>query len=68
MVEHPTGVARVERGDCPLGAHSIMGCMFCSVGHMLECHHPHSCEEANCSHNQEMEAEAELYPPEEEIP
>ena len=63
----PTGVGRVTRGECPIGAFSPMGCMFCSYGHMLECHHPMTCEEAECSHYQaEMAAEAELYPGEEE--
>ena len=26
--------------------------MFCMTGHLLECHYPQSCEEANCSHYQ----------------
>ena len=31
-------------------------CMFCSYGHMLECHYPFTCDEAECSHyQQEME-------------
>jgi len=46
----PTGIGKVERGECELGARSPMACMFCSYGHMLECHYPHTCEEARCSH------------------
>ncbi|MBU1067857.1 hypothetical protein KKE60_08725, partial [Patescibacteria group bacterium] len=29
-----------------------MACMFCQYGHLLECHHPYNCEEANCEHYQ----------------
>ena len=54
----PTGVGRITRGECPVGAFTPMGCMFCEYGHMLECHHPMTCEEAECSHyEQEMEEE-----------
>lgn len=36
-------------------------CMFCSFGHMLECHYPLTCEEAECDHyRQEMEAEGDI--------
>jgi hypothetical protein len=36
----------------------LIRCMFCSTRHMLECHHPNTCEEANCTHYQaEMEFE-----------
>lgn len=27
-----------------------MAAMFCMTGHMLECHYPMSCSEAECSH------------------
>jgi len=27
-----------------------MQSMFCSFGHMLECHYPYSCQDAGCSH------------------
>jgi hypothetical protein len=54
----PTGIGRIERGECPCGAASPVGCTFCHYGHMLECHHPYTCEEAECSHYQrEMEVE-----------
>lgn len=46
----PTGVGRIDRGECPLGAFTPMNCMFCEFGHMLECHHPYTCEEVECSH------------------
>jgi hypothetical protein len=46
----PTGVGRVERGECPIGGLNPMACMTCSYGHMLECHYPHTCEEVECSH------------------
>ena len=62
----PTGIGRITRGECPIGAFSPMGCMLCEYGHMLECHHPMNCEEAKCSHYRSaMEAEAEMYPEEE---
>jgi len=46
----PTGVGLIDRGECPVGALTPMSCMFCEFGHMLECHHPYTCEEAECSH------------------
>ena len=54
----PTGIGKIERGECPRGATSPMACMVCPFGHMLDCHYPYTCEEAECSHYQtEMEAE-----------
>jgi len=33
-------------------------CMYCSYGHMLECHYPLTCDEAECDHYMsEMEEE-----------
>ncbi len=35
-----------------------IACMFCHCGHMMECHYPKTCREAQCSHyriNQEVE-------------
>ncbi len=29
---------------------NMMAAFFCSYGHMLECHFPMTCEEADCSH------------------
>jgi hypothetical protein len=55
----PTGIGRIDRGECPLGRLNPMVCMFCSYGHMLECHHPMTCEKAECSHWQmQMDEEA----------
>ncbi|MBN2317941.1 MAG: hypothetical protein JXR49_02640 [Acidobacteria bacterium] len=51
-MNYPAGVELIENGRCPLGAATPMACMFCSCGHMLECHYPMSCAEANCSHYQ----------------
>jgi hypothetical protein len=31
---------------CP----NAMAAMFCSYGHMLECHYPMTCSEAECEH------------------
>jgi len=64
----PTGIGRIDRGECPLGAVGPIWCTFCSYGHILCCHFPYSCEEAECSHyQQEMEAEfgPDIYPEEE---
>lgn len=62
----PTGIGKIDRGECPTGATSPMACMFCPYGHMLECHFPLTCEEAECSHYL-REIESEDYYPEEEI-
>lgn len=48
--KYEPGIVRIEAGECPLHAKSAMACQLCSVGHMLECHHPMTCEEAKCSH------------------
>lgn len=44
------GMDLIKAGNCPRGALSPMACMFCSTGHMTECHYPMSCGEAQCSH------------------
>jgi hypothetical protein len=46
----PTGVGQIDRGQCKIGRSNPMACMFCSYGHVLECHYPHTCEEVECSH------------------
>ena len=52
----PTGIGKIERGECCRGFLTPIACMFCPNGHMLECHFPHTCEEAQCSHyEQELE-------------
>ena len=53
----PTGTGKIERGKCEVGAHSPMACTFCLYGHMLECHYPHTCEEAQCNHHEEASAD-----------
>lgn len=37
---------------CPMLGFDVprIRCMFCSYGHMLECHYPLTCEEAECDH------------------
>lgn len=40
------GIPGNEACSCP----TPMAAMFCSEGHMLECHQGMSCEEARCSH------------------
>ena len=55
---HATGIGKIERGECPLGAISPVACTFCQFGHMLDCHYPYTCDEAECSHyRQEIEEE-----------
>lgn len=45
---HPIGAAPlVATKGCVCGA---MQAMFCPFGHMLECHYPKTCEQANCDH------------------
>jgi len=46
----PTGMGNIYRKQCKRGATSPMACMLCPVGHMLECHYPHTCGDARCSH------------------
>lgn len=47
------GAVKTARGECPIGGANPMACMFCSFGHMTDCHYPETCEEARCSHYQE---------------
>ena len=28
----------------------LMACMFCPYGHMMECHHPYTCDSQYCNH------------------
>ncbi len=46
------GVKLIQEGRCPTGQTNPIACMGCLCGHMLECHHPKTCEEAQCSHYQ----------------
>jgi hypothetical protein len=36
-----------------------MRAFFCPVGHMLECHYPHDCRTAGCSHLGKYDLEPE---------
>ncbi|MFQ6076935.1 MAG: hypothetical protein ACE5Z5_12545 [Candidatus Bathyarchaeia archaeon] len=57
-MRYQTGVWKTTHGECPRGGFTPMACMFCPYGHMLECHYPMTCEEAQCDHYlQEMEEE-----------
>jgi hypothetical protein len=48
--KYPSGIGKIDRGECPrLNTHPA-SCMFCPNGHMLECHYPKSCQEAECGH------------------
>lgn len=49
----PSGIGRINRGECPIHAVNTMACMFCPWGHMLHCHYPFTCEEADCGHYEE---------------
>jgi len=55
----PTGIGRIERGECPCGAASSVACTFCPYGNMLECHHPYTYEEVECSHYEQEIADEE---------
>lgn len=48
---YPRGVDLVGSGLCPIGGASPMACMVCEFGHMLECHFPFRCREAECCHS-----------------
>lgn len=54
---HATGIGAIDRGECPMGAVLPIACMLCDYGHVMDCHYPKSCEEANCYHYQEAIAE-----------
>ncbi len=56
------GVCKALDGNIPQGSSTAlvanpkcvcpnaMAPMFCPYGHMLECHYPMTCEEAQCEH------------------
>jgi hypothetical protein len=59
---YPTGFDVIQKGQCGMKAFSPHQCMFCSYGHMLECHYPMTCEEAECEHYlREMEVNRKVY-------
>lgn len=47
---YPMGVEVTKAGKCPMGHTLPMACMWCSYGHLTECHYPMECMEALCSH------------------
>jgi hypothetical protein len=55
-----TGIGKIVRGECEVGALHPEACTFCPYGHMLECHYPYTCEEARCSHYLDEEAYNEI--------
>jgi hypothetical protein len=52
---YPMGIELIQHGACPIEATNPMACWFCPYGHATECHHPHDCETAQCSHCQSEE-------------
>ncbi len=48
--KYPSGIGKIDRGECPRGMAHGAACMFCPYGHMLECHYPKTCQEAECGH------------------
>lgn len=48
----PTGISKIQRGECPVGDKNAIACMLCPFGHILECHYPYTCQQAECSHYQ----------------
>lgn len=48
--KYEPGMVRIEAGECPRGAKTLIACTLCPVGHMLECHYNMTCEKAQCSH------------------
>lgn len=55
--KYEPGIVRIEAGECPIGAINPIQCQFCMMGHMLECHHPMTCEQAKCSHLEKYDME-----------
>ena len=39
---------------------NLMAAFFCPTGHMLECHYPMTCSEAECEHYQREMSDDEL--------
>ena len=53
--DYPAGVDLIRDGKCPINATNPIACTFCPFGHMLECHWPMNCEEAQCQHFERYE-------------
>ena len=58
MSDYPWGAELTMAGKCPVGGQNPAACMLCEYGHMLECHYPMNCYEANCYHYQRALEEA----------
>ncbi len=54
------GFIKIKEGYCPVNATQPTACMFCQYGHLMECHHPMTCEQTKtskvkCSHLERYE-------------
>jgi len=56
--KYEPGFIKIKEGYCPINATSPMACTFCHFGHALECHHPMTCSQAQCSHLQKYDEDA----------
>ena len=55
------GATKTLTGACPVGGTNPMSCISCQYGHMMYCHYPQTCDEADCDHyRQLLEAEGEV--------
>ncbi len=48
--KYEPGLVKIKTGTCPRKAASPIACSLCPTGHLLECHFPHDCATAKCSH------------------
>jgi len=48
------GSMKTATGKCPKGCTSPLDCLTCSTGHMMVCHYPLTCYEANCIYQQRL--------------
>jgi hypothetical protein len=55
--KYPAGIDVIRAGACPIGARQPIACFVCPFGHMTECHHPHDCATAQCSHLRQERSE-----------
>lgn len=53
--KYPPGFLKIRYGRCPLHGVNPGACTFCPYGHMTECHHPKTCDQAKCSHLERYE-------------
>jgi hypothetical protein len=50
LAKYPSGIGKLDRGECPMGCDQPLACQMCHRGHLSECHYPQTCEVARCSH------------------